>query len=89
MALVEISISIMVPEEKLGGVIDALAYQNGYTDTVEGEEELSTIPNLETKPQFIKRHFLNIARASYKAWNDKLVVTEALATQPEDGSDFE
>lgn len=89
MALVEISLSLMVPEEKLADVIDALAYQNGYQDVVEDEGGGPAIPNPVTKSQFIKQHFLNIARASYKAYNDHRAVADALAIQIEDGGDFE
>lgn len=86
--MAEISIAITVPDAKLSAVVNALAYQNGYTDMVEDDDGSEPVPNPQTKAQFIKAHFLSIARATYKAHNDGLAVASALNNQDEDGSDF-
>lgn len=83
-----LNVSITIPDSKVAAVIDALAYQNGYTDMVEDDVTGEIIPNPVTKLQWIKAWNLGVVRASWKAYNDMLAKQAALVAQDEDGSDF-
>ena len=85
--MAELNLTVTVPDAKVPAVLDALAYQNGYTDEIENEEG-EMIPNPVEKPVYIKSWILDVVRASYKAYNDALAKAAALVNQDEDGSDF-
>jgi hypothetical protein len=85
--MAEFKLNIFIPDDKVTAVIDGIARQNGWTDTVEDEND-DVIPNPVSKLQYIKNHHRDVLRASWKAWNDEKAVSTALGDQPEDGSDF-
>lgn len=85
--MAQLSLNITIPDEKEVAAIDALAYQNGYQDQVE-DEGGELIPNPITKIQHIKAWILNVVRASYKTYNDRVAMNIASDNQTEDGSDF-
>ena len=82
-----LNLSVTIPDDKVVSAIDALAYQNGWTEFIEDDYGVQ-VENPLTKQQWIRRWILGVVKASYKAYNDKVAVSDAIDNQAEDGSDF-
>ena len=57
-------LTFTIPDEYLGDVIEAMAFNYGYQDNVI-DENGSIIPNPQTKVQFAKTTIRNIIRNAY------------------------
>ncbi len=60
--MADLKISLVIPEALVTRVIEGIAYQHGYQDEIEGED------NPQSKGSFAKEKLLEWAKANVKAW---------------------
>ena len=77
-------ITINIKDEESNRIIDGVAYQYDYQDTVsDPEKEGEVIPNPETKEDFVKRMTIEWLKENVKAYE----VNKATDTARDDATD--
>lgn len=69
-------ITITIPDNMVTRVIDGVAGQNNYQETVQDDDGYE-IPNPETKGQFVKRMVRQYLKENVKAWEANQAASSA------------
>jgi hypothetical protein len=81
-------ITISIDNAKISEIIDGVAYQNGYKNTLLDEDNLPTIPNPVLKKDYVLELIRKYIRQCYKAWKVKENTDEARSEAIDEADDY-